>query len=465
MMGNKVAARDLCIAHHFPLAPSVASAKDEHSFIESIGQIGLPVLIKAAAGGGGKGMQIIKDMSGLEQAVQLAKGEALRSFKNSEVYAERYIEKSRHIEVQVLADHYGNVIHLQSGLFADRHMAGRMFRNQCVLSAMGVKQVALVLGHSTAGGAYIPTLCDYSITVRKTGGVFLGGPPLVKAATGEEVTADELGGADVHSSVSGTADYAVDSEPEGIALLREIVGAFPREPKVAIEQREIEEPYYDPKELYGIIPDDVKKQFDIREVIARIVYGSRFHEFKSAYGSTLVCGFAFLYGWKVGQINGGINVMMTGLDTERVAVAGLAPGIGETTLEIALKYTKSRKQFNRPISEFQMVKAKLANIYTEIEAARGLVYRAARLAGVSERGGKGTQIHKLAAAAILFTGEAVSRATDICLQLHGGYGYATEYPINRFYRDAKLYEIGAGTSDIRRLVVADELIKKGTGYL
>jgi 3-methylcrotonyl-CoA carboxylase beta subunit len=206
-----------------------------------------------------------------------------------------------------LVDAAGAFLPLQSGLFPDRYMAGRMFRNQCVLSAMGVKQVALVLGHSTAGGAYVPTLCDYSVMIRGTGGVFLGGPPLVKAATGEEVTADELGGADVHSSISGTADYAVDSEQEGLALLREIVGTFPRETKVAVERRESEEPYYDPKELYGIIPDDVKKQFDMREVIARIVDGSRFHEFKPDYGTTAVCGFAFLYGWKVGIIgNNGV---------------------------------------------------------------------------------------------------------------------------------------------------------------
>lgn len=212
-----------------------------------------------------------------------------------------------HLPMVHLVDAAGAFLPLQSGLFPDKYMAGRMFRNQCVLSAMGVKQVALVLGHSTAGGAYIPTLCDYSIMVRKTGGVFLGGPPLVKAATGEEVTADELGGADVHTSVSGTADYAVDSEAEGLALVREIVGTFPRETKVAMERRDSEEPYYDPKELYGIIPDDVKKQFDMRDVIARIVDGSRFHEFKPAYGSTAVCGFAFLYGWKIGIIgNNGV---------------------------------------------------------------------------------------------------------------------------------------------------------------
>ncbi len=212
-----------------------------------------------------------------------------------------------HIPVIHLVDAAGGFLPLQSGLFPDKYMAGRMFRNQCVMSAMGVKQVALVLGHSTAGGAYVPTLCDYSIMVRGTGGVFLGGPPLVKAATGAEVTADELGGADVHCSVSGTADYAVDSEQEGLALVREIVGTFPRESKIDIEKRETEEPYYDPCELYGIIPDDVKKQFDIREVIARLVDGSRFHEFKPDFGTTAVCGFAFLYGWKVAIIgNNGV---------------------------------------------------------------------------------------------------------------------------------------------------------------
>lgn len=206
-----------------------------------------------------------------------------------------------------LVDAAGAFLPLQSGIFPDRYMGGRIFRNQCELSALGVKQVALVLGHSTAGGAYVPTLCDYSVMVRGTGGVFLGGPPLVKAATGEDVSADELGGADVHSAISGTADYAVDSEQEGIALVREIVGMFPRETKARVERRQSEEPYYDPQELYGIVPDDVKKQFDMREVIARLVDGSRFHEFKPDYGTTAVCGFAYLYGWKVGIIgNNGV---------------------------------------------------------------------------------------------------------------------------------------------------------------
>ena len=182
-----------------------------------------------------------------------------------------------------------------------------MFRNQCVLSALGVQQVAVVLGHCTAGGAYVPTLSDYSIMVRGTGGVFLGGPPLVKAATGEDISADELGGADVHTRISGTADYAVDSEAEGIALAREIVGTFRKQPKATHDAREPEPPFYDPDELYGIIPDDVKKQFDMREVIARLVDGSLFHEFKPDYGNTLVCGYAYLWGFKVGILgNNGV---------------------------------------------------------------------------------------------------------------------------------------------------------------
>jgi len=166
----------------------------------------------------------------------------------------------------------------------------------------------------------------------------------------------------------------------------------------------------------------------------------------------------------VGQIDNGINVMMTGLDTERVAIAGLALGNAEAALELGLKYAKTRRQFDQSICNFQMIKAKLANMYTEIEAARGLVYRAALMADKADHGGKGTEIHKLAAAAILFAGETASRAANESLQIHGGYGYTFDYPINRFYRDAKLMEIGAGTSEIRRLVVADELIKKGPGY-
>jgi isovaleryl-CoA dehydrogenase len=160
----------------------------------------------------------------------------------------------------------------------------------------------------------------------------------------------------------------------------------------------------------------------------------------------------------LGELNKGIKVMMNGLDVERVVVAGITLGIGEAALELALDYSRNRQQFGQPICNFQLIKAKLANMYTEIEAAKGLVYRAAVLAGSASRGGKGTEVHKIAAAGILFAAETASRAVNDSLQIHGGYGYMKEYPINRFYRDAKLYEIGAGTSEIRRLLIADELI-------
>ncbi len=203
-----------------------------------------------------------------------------------------------------LIDSGGAYLQLQDEIYA---LAGRIFQHQCLLSAAGVPQLAVVLGWCTAGGAYLPTLCDESIMVRGTGCVFLAGPPLVKAATGEDVTADELGGADMHTTVSGTADYAVDSEADGLALAREIAGLWAREPKADTDRRVPEPPAYDPAELYGVIPDDIKKQFDMREVLARVVDGSMFHEFKSNYGDTLVTGWAFIWGIKVGVLgNNGV---------------------------------------------------------------------------------------------------------------------------------------------------------------
>ncbi|MGD0067504.1 MAG: carboxyl transferase domain-containing protein [Streptosporangiaceae bacterium] len=203
-----------------------------------------------------------------------------------------------------LIDSGGAFLPLQDEIYA---LGGHTFHNQCLLSGAGIPQVAVVLGNCTAGGAYLPTLCDQSIIVRGTGHVFLAGPPLVKAATGEEVSAEELGGADMHTSVSGTADYAVDTEEEGIALARDIAGLWARPVKTPADWREPEPPYYDPDELYGIIPDDIKKQFDMREVIARIVDGSMYLEFKPAYGNTLVTGWAYIWGMKVGILgNNGV---------------------------------------------------------------------------------------------------------------------------------------------------------------
>jgi 3-methylcrotonyl-CoA carboxylase beta subunit len=206
-----------------------------------------------------------------------------------------------------ICDSAGGFLPLQAGLFADRYYGGRVFRNQAILSKLGCKQVAIVLGHCTAGGAYVPALSDYAVIVRGNGGVFLGGPPLVKAATGAVHTADEIGGADLHTQISGTVDYAADSEPEAFALAREIVETWTRQPKAAIDWAEPEAPYYDPAELYGIIPDDIKIQFDMREVIARIADGSRFHEYQPDYGTTLICGYARIWGHKVGILaNNGV---------------------------------------------------------------------------------------------------------------------------------------------------------------
>jgi 3-methylcrotonyl-CoA carboxylase beta subunit len=206
-----------------------------------------------------------------------------------------------------MCDSAGGFLPMQSELFADRTYAGRIFRNQSLLSKMGVPQLSIVFGQCTAGGAYIPALSDYSVILRGNGGIFLGGPPLVKAATGEIVDANTLGGADVHTQISGVADYAANSEEEAILLGREIVSQWSRPEKTRIEMREPEAPYYAPDELYGIIPDDIKIQFDMREVIARVVDGSYFHEYQPDYGKTLICGYAWIWGHKVGILaNNGV---------------------------------------------------------------------------------------------------------------------------------------------------------------
>jgi 3-methylcrotonyl-CoA carboxylase beta subunit len=206
-----------------------------------------------------------------------------------------------------LCDSAGGQLQLQSEVFPDKYMAGRMFRNQSILSKLGVKQLALVFGQCTAGGAYIPALSDYNVIVRGTGAVFLAGPPLVKAATGEIVSADDLGGCDLHTGTSGVCDYPAETEEHAIVIGREIVAQWEKPKKFLLPQDAPEAPFYDPDELYGIIPDDIKKAFDIREVIARLVDGSRFHEYQPAYGTTLVCGYANLWGYRIGILgNNGV---------------------------------------------------------------------------------------------------------------------------------------------------------------
>jgi acetyl-CoA carboxylase carboxyltransferase component len=207
-----------------------------------------------------------------------------------------------------LVDSGGAFLPLQDEVFPDRDHFGRIFFNQAVMSAKGIPQIAVVMGSCTAGGAYVPAMSDETVIVKGTGTIFLGGPPLVKAATGEEVTAEELGGADVHARVSGVADHYAVSDEHALALAREIVANLGRRPpEPPWEPEAPEEPLYDPADLYGIVPEDYAKGYDVREVIARMVDGSRLHEFKALYGETLVCGFAHIEGLPVGILaNNGV---------------------------------------------------------------------------------------------------------------------------------------------------------------
>lgn len=206
-----------------------------------------------------------------------------------------------------LVDSGGAYLPLQAQVFPDRDHFGKIFYNQAQMSACGIPQIAVVLGSCTAGGAYVPAMCDETIIVRKQGTIFLGGPPLVKAATGEIVTAEDLGGGDVHSRTSGVTDHLAENDEHALEITRDIVAHLNRPKLKAPEHVSPEEPLYDPKEILGIIPPDFKKPFDIREVIARVVDGSRFHEFKALYGTTLVTGFAHIFGYPVGVIgNNGI---------------------------------------------------------------------------------------------------------------------------------------------------------------
>ncbi|MBX4918081.1 acyl-CoA carboxylase subunit beta [Rhizobium bangladeshense] len=206
-----------------------------------------------------------------------------------------------------LCDCGGGFLPLQAELFADRHHAGRIFRNQSILSKMGVPQVALVMGHCIAGGAFVPALSEYNIIVQGSGAIFLGGPSVVKVATGQHVSVDELGGADMQTTVSGTADYIAHSEMHAIAIARDLVGRINRPEKISIDRVAPEPPAYDASELYGIIPRDPRVHFDMREILARLVDGSRFHEYQPLYGRTLVCGFARLHGYQIGVLaNNGV---------------------------------------------------------------------------------------------------------------------------------------------------------------
>ena len=212
-----------------------------------------------------------------------------------------------HLPCVYLVDSGGAFLPLQAEVFPDREHFGRIFYNQARMSAERIPQIAVVMGSCTAGGAYVPAMSDETIIVKGTGTIFLGGPPLVKAATGEEVTAEELGGADVHTRLSGVADYFAEDDDHALHLARTILTTLNSVKRLPADMTAPEEPRYDPKEIYGIVNADTRKPYDVREVIARLVDGSRFDEFKERYATTLVTGFARVHGFLVGLVaNNGV---------------------------------------------------------------------------------------------------------------------------------------------------------------
>ena len=217
------------------------------------------------------------------------------------------IAEKNHLPCIYLVDSGGAFLPRQDEVFPDREHFGRIFYNQAQMSAKGITQIAAVMGSCTAGGAYVPAMSDETVIVEGTGTIFLGGPPLVKAATGEEVSAEELGGARVHTERSGVADHRAIDDEHALAIARSIVASLPDRKQTPWPVLEPEPPLYDAADLYGLVPSDPRRGMEVREVIARIVDGSRFHEFKADYGSTLVCGFARVMGYPAGIIaNNGI---------------------------------------------------------------------------------------------------------------------------------------------------------------
>ncbi|MEN8260203.1 MAG: carboxyl transferase domain-containing protein, partial [Pseudomonadota bacterium] len=217
------------------------------------------------------------------------------------------IAAENHLPCVYLVDSGGAFLPRQDEVFPDRDHFGRIFFNQARMSAQEIAQIAVVMGSCTAGGAYVPAMSDETVIVREQGTIFLAGPPLVKAATGETVTAEDLGGADVHARVSGLADHYAFDERHALAVTRRIVSHLRQQKSLQVSVKAPEPPACPPEEIYGIIPDDVRTRYDVREIIARLVDASEFDEFKQLYGSTLVCGFAHLCGYPVGIVaNNGV---------------------------------------------------------------------------------------------------------------------------------------------------------------
>jgi 3-methylcrotonyl-CoA carboxylase beta subunit len=213
------------------------------------------------------------------------------------------VASDNHLPCIYLVDSGGAFLPMQDEVFPDRDHFGRIFFNQANLSARGIPQIASVMGSCTAGGAYMPAMSDETVIVRNQGTIFLGGPPLVKAATGEVVTAEDLGGGDVHSRTSGVVDHLAEDDAQALAIVRSIVGTLERRSDGApYRLAPVEEPHEDPHSLYDVVPADTRTPYDVREVIRRVVDGSRFHEFKKLYGETLVCGFAHIWGHPVGIV-------------------------------------------------------------------------------------------------------------------------------------------------------------------
>ncbi|HEY9545147.1 MAG TPA: carboxyl transferase domain-containing protein [Solimonas sp.] len=216
------------------------------------------------------------------------------------------IARENRLPCLYLVDSGGAFLPMQDEVFPDKEHFGRIFYNQANLSALGIPQIACVMGSCTAGGAYVPAMSDEAVIVRNQGTIFLGGPPLVKAATGEVVSAEDLGGGDVHTRISGVADHLAENDAHALAIVRRLVGNLgPR--TLSLQPQAVEAPRYDPEEIYGVVSSDTRKPFDVREIIARIVDGSRFDEFKARFGTTLVTGFAHVHGYPVGIVaNNGV---------------------------------------------------------------------------------------------------------------------------------------------------------------
>jgi propionyl-CoA carboxylase len=262
------------------------------------------------------------------------------------------IAEENHLPCIYLVDSGGAFLPLQAEVFPDREHFGRIFYNQAQMSARGIAQIAAVMGSCTAGGAYVPAMSDEVVIVRGAGTIFLGGPPLVKAATGEEVSAEALGGAEVHTRLSGVADHLAEDDLHALAIVRSIVAHLGGRKRWPWELAETEEPRYDPRELYGVLPRDPRATYDVREVIARIVDGSRLHEFKPDYGATLVCGFGHIHGNPVGILaNNGILFSESALKGAHFIELCCARGVPLVFLQNITGFMVGQEYENRGIAK------------------------------------------------------------------------------------------------------------------